>query len=287
MMSILTVYLFFIIIITAICIFVFPELISNIKELIVILPDLIAQYQKLFDGFVSSIRSSKWSDDIKSMIFKEIGNGAASVQEFLSSSLKYGLQMLLDAVTMFIDFTVALVIAYYFIKDADFFKRMFLSLFPAKWRHGLVTLGRDINCILSGFIQGQLLTAFIVGILETAGLMLIGAKYSLVLGLIGGLANIIPYFGPVIGAIPAVAVSLLESPLKALYTVIVFVVVQQLDNSFISPKVIEGKLGLHPVTTILMVLIGGEFFGLFGMLVAVPAAAIIKVAIKRSIDAIA
>jgi predicted PurR-regulated permease PerM len=192
----------------------------------------------------------------------------------------------MKAVTIFLDLTLSLIIAYYFIKDSKSFRDGFLSLVPRKWRNGLVNTGREINQILSNFIQGQLLTALIVGILEALGLLLINSKYPFILGLIGGIANIIPYFGPFLGCLPAVALALIESPIKALWTIVIFALVQQIDNAFISPKIIEGKLGLHPLTTILAVLIGGEFFGIIGMLVAVPIFAIIKVILKRSVEAI-
>jgi len=83
-----------------------------------------------------------------------------------------------------------------------------------------------------------------------------------------------------------VAVALIDSPVKAFWTVVAFLVIQQIDNAFISPKIIEGRLGLHPITTILAVLAGGEFFGIIGMLVAVPVTAVLKVILKRLIEAI-
>jgi len=166
-------------------------------------------------------------------------------------------------------------------KDAEFFKKGALSLVPRRWRNEIIGTCREINEILSCFIQGQLLTALIIGIMETVALAIIGVKYSPILGFIGGISNIIPYFGPFIGAIPSVAVALIDSPVKAFWTV-----VQQIDNAFISPKIIEGRLGLHPITTILAVLAGGEFFGIIGMLVAVPVTAVLKVILKRLIEAI-
>ena len=179
-----------------------------------------------------------------------------------------------------------MIIAYYYIKDAELLKEGFLSLTPRKWRNFLISTGREVSLILANFIQGQLLTALIVGALESIGLILIHAKYPVVLGMIGGIFNIIPFFGPFLGAIPAVAVSLIESPMKALWTALVFTIIQQIDNSLISPKIIEGRLGLHPVTTILAVLVGGEFMGILGMLIAVPIAAIIKIIVNRTIDLI-
>jgi predicted PurR-regulated permease PerM len=284
--AILLVYLFFTLLIASFLFFVVPELVNNIRELLNTLPGIVTRYQELFNDFLFTIQSSKWSSDIKDMLFEEINNSAAAAQSFVTDALKRSLTVFVQAATMFFDLVLAMVIAFYLIKDADFFKSSVLSLVPRRWRNGITGTGKEINLILSNFIQGQLMLALIVGILETIGLLIVRVRYPLVLGLVGGIANIIPYFGPIIGAVPSIAVALLESPMKAVWTALVFIIVQQLDNTFISPKIIEGRLGLHPVTTILAVLVGGEFFGIAGMLFAVPAAAILKIIIKRSIEAI-
>lgn len=284
--SILIVYLIFMLTLAAACIFFIPEITTNIRELMATLPDFMASYEKLFNGILSAIKSSKWSNDVKILIFNQIENGTALVQRFLLALLENWLKFVVDTVKIIIDLTVAMVITYYVVKDADKFRDFTLSLFPLKWRNGLVSTGKEINRILANFIQGQLLTALIVGLLETMGLMLIKMKYPLVLGMVGGLANIIPYFGPYIGVIPVLAVALTISPVKALWAVVVFFIVQQIDNSFISPKVIEGKLGLHPVATIFAVLAGGEFFGVLGMLLAVPVMAILRVIVNKVVEAI-
>ena len=261
--AILVIYGIFISIVAVSVVFIFPELVNNTKELMNTLPDITNEYQKKLNGFVSLIRSSKWSEDIKVVVFNEISNTTAIIQEYAIDALKNTLNIFIQMITVFVDVTLAMFIAYYLVKDSEHLKQVVLLLSPRRWRNWLVSVGREINEVLENFIQGQLLTALIVGILETAGLMLTGIKYPLVLGMIGGLSNIIPYFGPYIGAVPALAIALVQSPLTALWALIVFAVVQQIDNNFISPKIIEGKLGLHPVTTMLVVLIGGEFFGCY------------------------
>jgi len=284
--AIMIIYAFFIMAFVSVVIYILPELIDNIKELINTLPEIFASYQRAFNNLLMSIRSSRWSEDIKNTIFHEIETGSAILERMLVSGLKKSLSMCIDGISMFFDFLMAMIIAYYLMKDADFFREGFLSLFPRKWRNGIITTAREINAVVSNFIKGQLLTALIVGCLEAIGLLIIKVRYPVVLGFVGGIANIIPYFGPFIGAIPAVAVALLQSPAKVIWTIVVFTLIQQIDNNFISPKIIEGRLGLHPVTTILVVLVGGEFFGIFGMLVSVPAAAILKIILKRTIKAI-
>lgn len=267
-------------------VFVVPQLINNTKELINKLPEITLEYRSNMDGMVKLIHASKWPEDIKNAIYTELSRGTDMAEKMILDALRNSLTGFIKIAAAMFDLVLAMVIAFYFLKDSEYFSRTALSLVPRKWRNGLVATFREINVILSSFVQGQLLTAVIVGFLETVALMLVGVKYPLVLGMIGGVANTIPYFGPIIGAIPAVAVALIESPVKAIWTIAAYVLIQQIDNAFISPKIIESRLGLHPVTTILAVLAGGEFFGITGMLLAVPAAAVMKVVIKRTIEAI-
>ena len=286
MVGILIIYISFTLLTVAIVIFLVPEVANNTEELMKTVPDITKKYQNMFNGMMSFIQSSNWPPEIKNAIFKEVQNGTVIAQEFAMNALKRSLSMIIEMVSMLLDFILAMIIAYYFIKDTGFFKKATLSLTPRRWRNGIIGTGREINLILTNFIRGQLITAIIVGVMEMIGLSLTGVKYPLVLGLVGGIANVIPYFGPFIGAIPAVAVALIQSPMTALWTIVVFTIVQQIDNAFISPKIIEGRLGLHPVTTILAVLVGGEFFGIIGMLVSVPLVAIGKAIIKRVVEAI-
>lgn len=285
--AIILVYIFTALVLYFLGMYVIPHIVNNARELISKLPEITGQYQGFFDSCIHKIKYSNWPPEVKELIFGQISNGTKIVQVYLSSALNKTISTVASAVIIILNIVLSMIIAYYFIKDVELLKRCGLMLIPKRMRNGAITTGREINNIVSHFIQGQLLTALIVGILETIGLYLAGIKYPFILGAIGGVANIIPYFGPILGAIPAVALALIESPYKALLAALVFVVVQQLDNAFISPKIIEGRLGLHPISTILAVLIGGEFFGIIGMLVAVPIMAIIKVIVKRAVDALA
>lgn len=286
MYGILSLYALFLSGFAAVFFFVFPEVIRNGRELILSLPRIIAQYQGYIDSLFKTIQSSEWAPEMKNTLHLELQKGLEFGQVYLMGTLKKGMNATLAGLSVFLDFILALIISYYYIKDAGFFSETLLSVTPRRWRNALISTGRDINDILSSFIQGQLLTALIVGIMETVGLMIVHVKFPLVLGLVGGLANIIPYFGPFLGAIPAVALALIDSPWRALSAIMVFIIVQQIDNAFISPKIIEGRLGLHPVTTILAVLVGGEFAGILGMIISVPITAVMKAIIMRAVNAI-
>ncbi|MGI6669062.1 MAG: AI-2E family transporter [Acetivibrionales bacterium] len=286
-LSILMVYLFFLSAIVAMGVFFVPELAANIRELSETLPELVQRYEQIINGVLSAVKSSNWSVQVKDAIFGEIENLTTMANDLLAKSMERILGAAMDIARIAVDLTLAMVIAFYVIKDGEKFRDFALFLMPRRSRVGLAGTGKEISRVLAGFIQGQLMTALIVGILETIGLMLINMKYPLVLGMIGGLGNVIPYFGPYIGAIPAVALALTVSPLKAVWTIAVFMVVQQIDNNLISTKLIGGKLGLHPVATIFAVLAGGEFFGIPGMLLAVPTLAIIRVIVNRIVETIA
>lgn len=285
--AVLIVYGIFAAAIVVACIYFIPSLVSNIRDLTDTLPELLAGYQKLFNNALSSIRYSRLSDDVKKVILGRIEMGMNAAQVSISGLMESSISTAMNMLKIFFDFTVAMVIAYYVIKDECKFKQFAYSLLPYRGRKRITGAFKEINIVLRGFIQGQLVTALIVGLLEAIGLIIVGVKYPLALGMIGGICNIIPYFGPYISAVPALAIALTDSPMKALWTIVSFVIIQQVDNSYISPRIIEGKLGLHPVATIFAVLAGGQFFGIAGMLLAVPVIAILRIIINKSLEAIA
>jgi len=144
-------------------------------------------------------------------------------------------------------------------------------------RKDVLDLGRKVNHVVSGFLRGQLIVSCIVGILVASCLSLLGVKYAIIVGIFAGLADIIPYFGPLISAVPAVALALTVSPWTALWVVILLIAIQQFEGSVLSPKIVGDRVGLHPLTVIFAVLAGGELMGILGMLMAVPVAATVKV----------
>ncbi len=284
--SILIVYVFTGLTLGLFILYMMPHVVANAKELFNTLPDIANSYRELFNQYISKIKSSRWPNEVKNIVFGELNVGTGVVQRYAAQAMKKSINILASSIGILFNLVLSMILAYYFLKDIDNIKKSSLMLAPKKMRNELINIGRELNQIITNFIRGQLTTALIVGALETAGLYLVHVKYPFILGVIGGIANIIPYFGPVLGAIPAVALALLQSPTKAALAALVFIIVQQIDNAFISPRIIEGKLGLHPITTIVAVLVGGEFFGILGMLLGVPVTAMLKVLAKRAVDII-
>ena len=184
-------------------------------------------------------------------------------------------------------------ITFFLIKDARRFKRAFIAHVPNRYFELSLNIIHKIGNQVGKYIQGQATDALIVGILSIIGLFIINLAfdnpipYFVLIGMLAGLANLIPYLGPVFGAVPALIIAILNNPpnlgLVLLWIVIVFIVVQLIDNAFVSPLVVSKSVNMHPLTVVVAVIIGGNVAGAMGMLFAVPFTGIIKAASSQVI----
>lgn len=171
-------------------------------------------------------------------------------------------------------------LAYYMLRDADIIRGRVFGAVPIPLRPQVKLLGERLDRVVGGFIRGQLTVAVIVGVLVAVASAMLGLRYPVLIGVIAGIADVVPYFGPVIGAIPALVAGLAISPMRALQVGAAFVLIQQLENSVIAPMLIGGRVGLHPLLVVLAVLAGGHWGGIFGMLVAVPLLGVLRVLVN-------
>ena len=172
------------------------------------------------------------------------------------------------------------IFAFYLLVDLPHLKRVADSLIPQAARPEVLVVARRMNAAVGGFFRGQLVVATIVGVLASVGLLIIGLPFWLLIGMVAGFFNMIPLIGPYIGGIPALVIALTtKEPITAVWVVVVMVAVQQIDNHFISPVVMSRVVKLHPVLVMLALLLGGTLGGFFGLLVAVPTTAILKILI--------
>ena len=142
-----------------------------------------------------------------------------------------------------------------------------------------------INIQVGNYLRGQVLDATIVGILATGALWLLGIKYFLIIGLFAGIANIIPYFGPITGAIIAIIVSVLQTGdfHLASYVIVAFIIIKLIDDTIVLPMVMSKSVHISPLTVLLAIMIGGQLFGVLGMLLSIPVAGFIKVIVHERI----
>ncbi len=173
---------------------------------------------------------------------------------------------------------IGLVLGFYLLIDLPRLRRSALSLVPPEKRDEARKVAASIAAAMGGFFRGQLMVALVVAVMSAIGLRIIGLPYWAVIGLIAGVFNLVPLIGPFVGAVPAMLIAAtLGDPIKILLVVVVLTAVQQIDNHFISPNVMRWSVQLHPVTVMLALTAGATLSGLFGMLVAVPIMASLKI----------
>jgi predicted PurR-regulated permease PerM len=139
-------------------------------------------------------------------------------------------------------------------------------------------VGRQLNTALGGFLRGQLVVAVIVGVMLSLGYWIIGLEFWLLIGLVGGMLNIVPFLGPWVGGFLGVLVAITTADVPtAIWAVVIAVIVQQIDNNFVSPSVLKATVRLHPAVTLLALVLGGALAGIWGVIIAVPLVASIKI----------
>lgn len=185
-----------------------------------------------------------------------------------------------------IDVVIGVIISIYLMKDKQFFLglwRKFLHLtLPQKGNAVLTETLSEINGVLSKFIRGALLDALIIAILSSIGLSIMGLEAAVFIGVFAGIANVIPYFGPVLGMIPAFLMGFCtEGFWHGVIAVAILLLIQQIDSNLIYPKIVGSSTGLHPLMVLLAVSVFGYFGGIAGMLFAVPLAGIIQVFVLK------
>jgi len=196
----------------------------------------------------------------------------------LSEQLDRARDLGLQVFHVLIILVLAPFIAFYLLVDLPRVRAVMESLVPDGARDEVLHVCRRLNRAIGGFFRGQLAVAAIVGVMCSIGLLIIGLRFWFLVGMIAGLFNIIPLIGPWIGGIPGLLIALTTgSPLQALGVVIVMAGVQQIDNHFITPQVMQRAVQLHPAAVILALLAGGTLGGFLGLLLAVPAVAVLKI----------
>jgi len=172
-------------------------------------------------------------------------------------------------------------VLFFMLKDGKNAPTNLMKILPKKHQGEAESVLVDMDEALSSYIQGQLIVSFFVGLFAYIGYLIIGLDYALVLGLIAMVTNVIPFLGPWIGTFPALIVGLFTSPFQALLVIIVAVIVQQAESNLISPYVMGKKLNMHPLTILFVLLIAGQFGGIVGLILAVPAYALLKVIVSH------
>ncbi len=174
-------------------------------------------------------------------------------------------------------FLIAPLIAFYLLRDSRQMWGKLIGSVPPRGRGEVQEIIRRLDRVLGGFIRGQLLVAALVGVMVGLAVRILGLPYATIIGFFAGVADIIPYFGPVLGAIPAAVVAMAYGPLKVIQVLVALLLIQQIENTLLAPKILGDRVGLNPLAIFLSILVGGILGGVIGMLLAVPLAGVMRV----------
>ncbi len=176
------------------------------------------------------------------------------------------------------------VVTFYLLRDMPRIRKWVFERIPRKFQEGVKEGVSQVDRIMAGYIRAQSIVCVAEGAVTFLFLYFLGVKQALFLGILTGVSNIIPFVGPFIGGVPAVILAALSPPHaleKAIAVAVFYLVIQTVDGNIIKPRYIGSKVGLHPVTTMIVMLLGAKFFGLWGFLLAVPVTGVLKIFYKR------
>jgi predicted PurR-regulated permease PerM len=248
---------------------------SQARELSDEWPEIEERAERWLDDRAAESQGTFWEFDAEELK-DTFSSNDLTLEEQLDRARDIGLQVFHVLLILFL----GPIIAFYLLVDLPHIRQTAESLVPAGARPEVMHLARRLNRAIGGFFRGQLFVASVVGVMCSVGLLVIGLRFWFLVGMIAGLFNVVPLIGPWIGGIPGVVIALTTgSPLQALGVVIVMVGAQQIDNHFITPQVMHRAVQLHPAAVILALLAGGTLGGFFGLLLAVPVAAVLKILI--------
>ncbi len=183
---------------------------------------------------------------------------------------------------MILDIVLALVISLYLLVDGPRFRERSLAIIPPQHRAKALFLQDHISRVLGGYLRGQLTLALILGVLAGVGTALLGLPYAVVLGVLAGLFELVPMFGPILSAVPAVLVALFLPFPTVIWVVLFFLAVQQVENNVLAPRISGHAVGLHPLGAMFALLAGFQLAGLLGGLFAVPLAGVLWVLLSAA-----
>lgn len=252
-----------------------PPMIKELNQMIHWLPSATNDMQH---WLAQASQKHEWIRKIDlADYYQQFNKQITKYAEKLLASLTSSVGSIIGTITSAVIVVVTVpVMLFYMLKDGDRFVPNIQRFFSEKHAKEVTELLHQMNKTLSSYISGQMIECICVGIGTCIGYLIIGEPMAIVLGLVAGITNIIPYIGPYIGIAPALIVALAVDPQKIIWVIVVVIVVQQIDGNIIYPIIIGKSLQIHPLTIIILLLAAGNIAGLLGMILCVPLYAVVK-----------
>lgn len=245
--------------------------------LVVIVPPFIEQFTALLINFgyydqVSEYLGKFATVDWRAELTGNFGQISGSLRQIFDTVSGFFAAIAATA--------IVLVLAFYMVVEEESARHFFKSIAPKKYEPHFAKLLLKMQKKIGAWLRGQIILGLVVGLAVYIGLSIIGVQYALVLAIIAGLFEIVPYIGPIAAAIPAIILAFLQSPVKGIMTLVLYVAVQQLENNILVPKIMQKVVGLNPVVSIVALMVGFNIFGIVGAILAVPVATMIAVFVE-------
>lgn len=272
-LAILTVFLIVILIFLILGFTVFPKTISDIKNLIIKFPEYYKQTLESINDFFNQYELFKGINLDNELIVDNISKiykkQTANAGNLLVNSAK-------NVMSFVFSLVLTPIFAFYFLKDKDKIKEKFKAMIPEARKERLIRLFSNIHNDMTKYIIGKIKMAIFVGFATFIMLLALGVEFSFVIGIITCVADIVPYVGPLMGLIPAFVFAFIDSPIKALWIFVLYILIQWIENNIVGPKILSKETGFHPIVVLFLLILGAALFGFLGMILSVPIALVIK-----------
>lgn len=281
--------LFLLVIIYTLLMMILPQLIRSVMNLIYSFPHYVDVVQQWMESFMEK----GW--DLNREAVDALNQYTSQAQEYLTNNILPQMQSMLknisagvfDVLIFFKNFLIGAIVSLYVLADKEFFiakgKMVAYAVFPMKWANLIIHSMRFTNRTFGGFISGKILDSAIIGVLCYIGTTILDMPYAILVSVIVGVTNVIPFFGPYLGAVPCFFLILLVSPIQSLYFALFILILQQFDGNILGPKILGDSTGLSSFMVIVAIMIGGGVFGIPGMIIGVPVFAVIYAALEKLI----
>lgn len=263
-----------------------PLLVKQVVFFIYQLPEYIKTLQLLIVPLFEQMLQVKLTTIDADKIRQLIQKNWQQTSDLLGNAVRYISSSTFLLLTFLTNALLIPVVTFYLLRDWNRMTGKIYQHIPRVWRRPSLRFARDSDEVLSAFIRGQLMVMLALSILYSIGLSIVGLKLAIMLGLIAGMASIVPYLGTFVGIAAASLAAFLQfqMPLPVIYVIVVFVIGQVLEGAVLTPLLVGDKIGLHPVAVIFVIMAGGQLAGFVGILIALPCAAVLMVAVRRFLN---
>lgn len=293
LLSILISYVVIFGIVIIVLVYVMPQVFAGLSTLLTLLIDALQSLYNNLEPLLADWDESSWSSLISGKALRESLGGiltslTANLEGIAGTVFPKLYQTISSIAAGSLNTLVGLIVSIYLIADrknvAYSGKRALYAFFKKERATQILNLAQEILTIFRRFFVGKIVDSLIIGILCYILMKILGLPYAELISVIVGITNVIPFFGPFIGAIPSILIILMSSPMEALIFAVLILALQQLDGNVIGPAILGNSLGLKPIWIVFSVTVGGGLFGLVGMIAGVPAFTVIYTLFKRCVS---